>query len=292
MFTIAIDVTAIRPMSPISLTSRSPAETRLRASPIEPLTWDNPRKRRTSPQRPGRDDLCRSNGEIGNVEWFGWETFVCSRRRIGTACTGVSPIARFGACLPPASGPVKCPRATVLVLLKTARSLEPGTDPENLDRALDPLVDRRGRHVEARRDLLRIVMCQHQPQTGALGLGQLLDASCGHGAMVARTSPRCTFHLHQDARPAGLSCRSLKLEESPGARRPDRARSRNKRDGLWLASASAIVWKPAFACDGHCEVPAYRRSGDTPGTLEKARTTKWRASVSGEDFGVRDGEIE
>lgn len=65
MFTIAIDVTAIRPMSPISLTSRSPTETRLRASPIEPLPWDSPRKRRTSPHGPVAALSARTIGGLG-----------------------------------------------------------------------------------------------------------------------------------------------------------------------------------------------------------------------------------
>nr|WP_235525581.1 hypothetical protein [Sphingomonas sp. Leaf34] len=113
----------------------------------------------------------------------------------------------------------------LLVLLETARSFEPGADAKNLDRALDPLVDCRGRHVEPRRDFLRIVMRQHQPQTGTLGFGQLLDASCGHAAMVARTRRRCTIHVRQDRVSKPRRRNALKVRESLDGRLAGLARS-------------------------------------------------------------------
>jgi hypothetical protein len=77
------------------------------------------------------------------------------------------------------------PAAGAFMLLETPCRLEAGADAEDLDGAFDPLVDRRRRHADQRRDLLRIVMRQHEPQADLLRFGQLFDASGGHGRMVA-----------------------------------------------------------------------------------------------------------
>ncbi|WP_235527896.1 hypothetical protein [Sphingomonas sp. Leaf38] len=78
MFTSAIEVMAIKPTSPTSRTSLSPTGTRLRAIPLEPLPWDNPRKRRTSPHGSvakipaGRTGgLGTSNGSDGRRSYVG-----------------------------------------------------------------------------------------------------------------------------------------------------------------------------------------------------------------------------
>lgn len=68
--------------------------------------------------------------------------------------------------------------------LQPPRRLEPRADAEDLDRPLDALVDRRRRHPDDRCDLLGIVMREDEAQTGALGFGELIDASPGHATAI------------------------------------------------------------------------------------------------------------
>jgi hypothetical protein len=79
MFTSAIEVTAIKPMSANNLITLSPIENRLRATPVDPLPPDTPRKRRASPHGSIWALYGMWTGEVGtSIGSDGSRSYVCT----------------------------------------------------------------------------------------------------------------------------------------------------------------------------------------------------------------------